>query len=148
MKTLTIIACTIFLFSSCEKKKEETSSKVKAIGTFLTKVEIDKSKVGDFIYVLELEKPEFSINDSLLVENYFYNIGNKTINLLGFFPDRSAIGRPRVVIILNDSTDFIIEGLLPELQNENDIVIEPNEKVTFMRFDLLEVEGIILKKMY
>ncbi|NJK97703.1 MAG: hypothetical protein HC905_24840 [Bacteroidales bacterium] len=114
------------MLSSCENKKE-----------------VDKSEVDDFKYVLEIEKSLFSVNDSVLVESYFQNTGNKTITLENLYVARTSVSPPRIVIILNDSTNFLIDELLPSLQNKDSIVILPQEKIYFTRFNLLEVQGIL-----
>ena len=59
-------------------------------------------------------------------------------------PNRQSANPPTVELQLNDTLVFRTSKFLEHLNNENDIVIAPNEKVELNKFNLLKVEGQLM----
>ncbi len=120
---LNVLAISIFL--SCNNEPEinfEQDNYIKAIGS---KNNVDKEKWGNFNFVLQLDKQNYSIGEQIYVLTYFANIGNKTITLDGILPYRQSASPPTVEIQLNDTLIFRTNNLLNNLNNKNNIVIKP-----------------------
>ncbi len=140
-----IIALALFTNLSCEKEPKDSpiaDESLKATGSFLYSV--DKEKWGDFNLVLQLEKANYSIGEQINVLTYFFNIGDKTITLDGILPFRQSSNPPTVELQINDTIVFRTSKFLENLNNENEIIIEPNEKVELNKFNLLKVEGQLM----
>jgi len=142
------LVCTILLFTECENN--EPSSNVadnttnKAVGTY-TAENVDKAKWGDFELVLEMKKSSYKMNDVIDFELYFSNIGDKIITLPGILPVRQIESPPKINV-WSAEQKFAIDKLEEELENEEEIVIEVKSKVTLIKIDLKNVEGIIWQK--
>jgi hypothetical protein len=142
---LIINTLALFAFLSCENEPNVSPNDdetLKAIVSFQDSV--DKEIWSDFNFVLQLDKPVYSIGEQINVLTYFYNIGDKTITLDGILPYRQSANPPTVELQLNDTLIFRTNKFLENLNNENDIIIEPNGKVFLNKFDLLEVEGQLM----
>ena len=149
MKTINFIlfisSLAIFIFLSCENEPDVSPNDdetLKAVGSFQDSV--DKEKWGDFNFVLQLDKQVYSIGEQINILTYFFNIGNKAITLDGILPYRQSANPPTVELQLNDTLIFRTNNFLENLNNENDIIIEPNEKVELNKFNLLQVEGQLM----
>lgn len=139
----------LLAFSTCENGKEQADGdegQLIAFGTYPRGSNVDKAKWGDFLFILEIGKSIYSIHEPIIVQTYFSNIGSKTIVLDGILPYRQSANPPTIDIWLNDSILFRTNKVLDNLLNENDIVVEPQNKIKLMRFNLLEVEGILMKR--
>jgi len=151
MKTLIysvfFLTCAIFLFSECENNEPSNvadNNTNKVTGTF-TSDSVDKEKWGDFELVLEMKKSSYKLDDVIDFELYFSNIEDKTIILPGILPVRQIESPPKINI-WSTQQKFVIDKLEEELENEDDIVIEPKTKVTLISIDLNNVEGIFWQK--
>lgn len=147
MKTinLIIISLALLTFLSCENEPELNSSddeSLKAVGSFQDSA--DKEKWGNFNFVLELNKPVYSIGEQINVLTYFFNIGDKTITLDGILPYRQSANPPTIEVQLNDSLVFRTCEFLENLNNENDIIVEPNKRIELNKFNLLNVRGQLM----
>jgi hypothetical protein len=132
MKTINLTIITtlaLFTFFSCDNEQEGS---------------IDKEKWGDFNFVLQLDKQVYSLGEQINVLTYFYNIGDQPIILDGILPYRQSANPPTVELRLNDTLIFRVTKFLENLNNENDIVIEPNEKLELNKFNLQQVEGQLM----
>lgn len=144
-----IVLSLLFVYSGCQNNltdPNEKDSPVIATGTFQD-INIDKSKYGDFQFVLELEKLNFNYEESINIKVYFKNMGLKTITLNGILPFRNSANPPRIVIwAIDNSLRFQINEILQNLLNEDDIVVDIGKSVMLMNFDLTKVGGFQLEK--
>ena len=127
----------LFAFLSCENEPKAIpipDETLKAIGSFQDSV--DKEKWSDFNLVFQLDKPSYSVGEQINVLTYFFNIGDNTITLDGILPYCQTANPPTVELQLNDTLRFRTSKFLENLNNVNDIVIAPNEKVE-LKFNTL-----------
>lgn len=148
-KPFFILCVSAFLFS-CVKEPElnkETEKYIEvveentAIGSM--KDGADKNVWGDFEIILGIDRKSYTVGEPINVSTYFSNIGNKTIVLDGIYPHRSSANPPKVELFINDSVRFETDKVLDHLENDNKIVIDPNEKIVLNRFNLLDVDGYL-----
>ncbi len=135
----------VILIAQCDNETDSSSDNgipIKVIGTYLESVH--KELWGDFQLILELEKSHYPLNEPIIIKLNLKNIGHKTIVLDGILPYRQSANPPYIDVCMNNELHLRVEKIMENLLNEDDIVIEPNNKVTLMYFDSTSIEGLIL----
>lgn len=141
---LVLVLSCLLICTGCDKRQEPEVVEdltVKAIGTYSSIYNVDKTIWGDYQLILELDKSTYTVKEPIPTKLYFKNIGTKAINLT-FVVRQSVINSPpKIDIWTKDGRKYMVHKLIDNLKDT--LTIEPKTSALLMEFNLIDVRGTI-----